>query len=239
MKNLVHIKRKRVVTDSLTVAEKFEKKHDNVLRKIGNILRDDEEHLLNFAEMSYQDSYGRNQKKYLMDRRSFSILCMSFTGKKALKWKNRFYDAFESMEQALLQKSFQGRDAAWVAQRQAGKLTRKEETDIIQRFVEYATAQGSRNAEKYFCNLSKMENRSLFILEHQFDNLREILDLNQLAIVSVADGVVARALADGMRANLHYKDIYRLARKRVETLADIRGRTVIPASQAAKMLMKG
>jgi Rha family phage regulatory protein len=239
MKNLVHIKRKRVVTDSLTVAEKFEKRHDRVLRKIENTIKEDEDNRLIFGAVEYKDKKGEMRKKYLMDRRSFSILCMSFTGKKALKWKNRFYDAFESMEQALLQKSVQGRDAAWVAQRQAGKLTRKEETDTIQAFVEYAMAQGSCNAEKYFCNLSKMKNRALFILEHQFDNLREILDLNQLAIVSVADGVVARALADGMRANLHYKDIYRLARKRVETLADIRGRTAIPASRAAKMLMKG
>jgi hypothetical protein len=78
MKNLVHIKRKKVVTDSLTVAEKFEKRHDDVLKKISNVIQDDEEGLLNFAESSHpilgasrEKAAGRN----FAPSRDGAILC--------------------------------------------------------------------------------------------------------------------------------------------------------------------
>jgi len=234
--DLVIIRKRHVVTDSLTVAEKFKKQHKNVIQKIETLIGDDEEDRLNFQPISYKDSYGREQKKYTMDRKSFSILCMSFSGKKALAWKLRFYDAFEAMEKALLQQAMQGKDKAWLSQRAAGKITRREETDAIQQFVDYATAQGSTSANRYYCNISRMQNKALFILEQKFPNLRDILDLNQLATVDVSDAIVSKALAEGMTSNLHYKDIYKLAKKRVEAFAKLRGQTFIPDTQAAKRL---
>lgn len=230
-KELVGIKGKAVVTDSLTVAENFGKRHDRVLRKIENLISEDEDNRLNFGVVEYQDKKGEMRKSYIMDRRSFSILCMGFTGKKALKWKNRFYDAFEAMEKALIQMSVQRQSDSWVTQRQAGKLIRREQTDTIQEFVEYATGQGSTQAHRYYCNITKMENQALFLLEQKFKNLRDILDLNQLGLVRTADSIVKKALKDGMSDGLHYKDIYRLAKSRVETLAEIHGKTFIPASQ--------
>jgi len=115
--SLVIIDGKKVVTDSLTVADKFEKQHKDVIKKIENVIKNDEEDRLIFAPIFYQDSYGRDQKKYLMDRKSFSILCMSISGKKSLEWKHRFFDAFEALEKALLQKHIQEKDAVWIAQR--------------------------------------------------------------------------------------------------------------------------
>jgi Rha family phage regulatory protein len=229
-KDLVEIKGKAVVTDSLTVAENFGKRHDRVIRAIENLVSDKDTRP-NFGVSEYKDSTGRNLKMYTMNRRGFSILCMGFTGKKALKWKNRFYDAFEAMEKALLQMSVQQQSDSWLAQRQAGKLIRREQTDTIQEFVEYATSQGSTQAHRYYCNITKMENQALFLLEQKFNNLRDILDLNQLGLVRTADSIVKKALKDGMSDGLHYKDIYRLAKDRVETLAEIHGKTLIPASQ--------
>ncbi len=69
MKDLTIIKWQKVVTDSLTVAEKFNKRHDHVTEKVKNILRDDEDGLLNFRETKYVDSHNRTQKKYIMDRK--------------------------------------------------------------------------------------------------------------------------------------------------------------------------
>ena len=64
-KDLVEIKGKAVVTDSLTVAENFGKRHDHVLEKIQNIMKDDEGGLLNFRESSYTNSQNKQQKKYI------------------------------------------------------------------------------------------------------------------------------------------------------------------------------
>jgi len=233
--SLVIIKGQNVMTDSLTVAEHFKKQHKHVMEKIESILRDDEKDRSNFRPISYQDSYDREQKKYLMDRRSFSILCMSFTGKKALEWKHRFFDAFEAMEKALLQKHIQQKDAVWLAQRTAGKITLLEKTDTIKEFVDYAISQGSSNASRYYANIAKMQNQALFLLEQKFKNLRDILDLNQLATVNSADAIVKRAITEGMTKGLHYKEIYQLAKSRIETFADLRGKTFIPVTQTLRL----
>jgi Rha family phage regulatory protein len=186
-KDLVEIKGKIVVTDSLTVAESFEKQHKNVVQKIESIIKDDEEDRLTFKPIFYHDSYGREQQKYIMDRRSFSILCMSFTGKKALKWKNRFYDAFEAMEKALLQQMAQNNDADWIAHRKHSKTIRRDTTDTIQKFIEYAIRQGSTNADNYYMSITRMENSAMFLLERKFKNLRDILNIGQLSLLSTAE----------------------------------------------------
>jgi Rha family phage regulatory protein len=66
--DLVTTKKQTVLTDSLTVADKFGKQHKNVIQKIENLIKDDEKDRLNFRPIFYQDSYGRDQKKYDMDR---------------------------------------------------------------------------------------------------------------------------------------------------------------------------
>lgn len=102
---LVEISGKRgeeqLVADSRQIAEHFEKRHDNVLRDIEGLKAD----LPKFEEMFMvsvlPDSYGRNQKVYLMNRDGFSLLVMGFTGKKALEWKLKYIDAFNKMEDTL------------------------------------------------------------------------------------------------------------------------------------------
>ena len=76
-----------------------------------------------------------------------------------------------------------------------------------------------------------MENKALFLLEQKFPNLRDALDLHQLAVIRQADEIVVKALNDGMDRELHYRDIYQLAKKRVEMFAEIRGQTLIPSLQ--------
>ncbi|MBI9093081.1 MAG: Rha family transcriptional regulator [Desulfobacterium sp.] len=233
--SLVEVKRNSLSTTSLVVAEKFGKRHDDILKKIKNLIGDDEGGRLNFAESSYRNLQNKKQKMYNMNRRTFSILVMGFTGKKAMEWKHRFYDAFEAMERALLRQQFQSQEPAWIAQRQSGKLTRREETDTIKEFVKYAIAQGSKSANRYYMAISKMQNKSLFLLEQKFKNLRDVLNLRQLATIDNADAIVSKALQDGMAAHLHYKDIYKLAKSRVEAFADLRGKTFIPATQQLEL----
>lgn len=88
----------QIVVSSRDVAESFEKRHDNVMRDIDKLQKD----VLNFEEMfqesSYEDSYGRNQKCYLMNRDGFSLLAMGFTGQKALDWKLKYIEAFNALE---------------------------------------------------------------------------------------------------------------------------------------------
>ena len=101
MSDLVRINSNQVVTDSRSVAEHFEKRHDHVMRDIEAYKKD----VPNFGEMFHEttmpDSYGRQQKAYLMNRDGFSLLVMGFTGAKALEWKLKYINAFNAMEKAL------------------------------------------------------------------------------------------------------------------------------------------
>lgn len=96
----VRIENENMVTDSRNVSDVFRKRHDHVLRDIQNIKKD----APNFGEMFYEgtmpDSYGREQKVYLMNRDGFTLLAMGFTGKDAMQWKLKYIEAFNQLERA-------------------------------------------------------------------------------------------------------------------------------------------
>ena len=93
------------VVSSRQVAENFEKNHRDVLRAVDKMKED----VRNFAQMFFEsteaDSYGRNQRIYLMTRDGFTLLAMGFTGKKALEWKIKYIEAFNEMEEKLRNKT--------------------------------------------------------------------------------------------------------------------------------------
>lgn len=77
----------------------FEKDHDKVLRDIRELACDTAFSLANFGESKYINARGREYPEYLMTRIGFSVLTMGFTGAKALKWKIKYAEAFEEMEE--------------------------------------------------------------------------------------------------------------------------------------------
>ncbi|EJP2881069.1 Rha family transcriptional regulator, partial [Campylobacter jejuni] len=77
--------------------------HFHVLRDIENILNNlrkigTSQDLSNFGLVKYKDKKGELRPAYQISRDGFSLLAMSFTGKKALQWKMLFINAFNEME---------------------------------------------------------------------------------------------------------------------------------------------
>lgn len=60
----------------LLVAKKFGKSHKNVIASIKDILTSAENSANLFTEATYQDSYGRDQFMYIMNRDGFTLLAM-------------------------------------------------------------------------------------------------------------------------------------------------------------------
>ena len=92
---------------SLDIAEKFGKRHDDVLRTIKRILSqlDEDFRLRNFAEtLQVNEQNGQKYPTYSLTRDGFSLLAMGFTGKAALAWKVKYIEAFNAMEAELLKK---------------------------------------------------------------------------------------------------------------------------------------
>ena len=92
----------QVLTNSLLVAEKFEKRHDSVFRAVNQMFEKSPQKCGElFSLATYIDSSGKENQMYIMNRKGFTLLAMGFTGKKAFDFKSDFYDAFEAMEKAL------------------------------------------------------------------------------------------------------------------------------------------
>ena len=155
--DLVYLKNEQAVCDSLQVAEKFGKRHSDVIRAIENLLANDSTQncVQYFKRTAYKDDTGKSNKMYRMTRDGFSILAMGFTGKKAMEWKWAYIKAFNQMESFIKEKTTQ----TWIETRQAGKLTRKAETDTIKKLVEYAKSQGSTHADMLYMTYSKLANK--------------------------------------------------------------------------------
>ena len=197
------------------MANAFGKRHDNTLQAIQRLDCSDRFRLLNFQETSYLDDQGKAQPMVEMSRDGFSFLAMGFTGKKAAIWKERYIDAFGQMERALLTR--QSPDA--VEARQQGKIARRQETDVIAEFVDYAESQGSTNARHYYINITTMTYRGLGFIAKVNGSVRDFLRVAQAAALTLAEVAVIQALRDGMRQGLGYKAVFQMAKNRVLVLA--------------------
>lgn len=154
---------------------------------------------------------------------------LSRNTKEVIRFKLDLVKAFELAKKLLQQRQ----NSEWIEARNAGKWARRQETDGIKKFIAYAKAQGSQNAEKYYVNLTKMENKALFLVEQKYPNLRDVLGIAELGLISVADTIVLKALVDGMDQVMHYKEIYKLAKQRVESLAIAHGKMLVPSADLA------
>jgi len=105
MSDLVFIVDNKVVTDSLTIAEIFEKDHDKVKRDIKNQIKklqqanEVEFITANFGVIDYKDSRGRIQEKINLTEDSFTLVVMSYTTPEAMKMKVKFIQEFKRMRE--------------------------------------------------------------------------------------------------------------------------------------------
>ena len=110
MNQLVFVEKGNVVTDSLTVAEVFGKRHDNVIRDIASQIVKLHEAgegsfiLLNFEESSYKSERGNCYTKYNLTEEAFTIIAMSYTTPEAMKFKVKFIQEFKRMREQLVNK---------------------------------------------------------------------------------------------------------------------------------------
>lgn len=213
MKELVYLNNEEAVCDSLLVAEKFEKQHKNVIQAIEKIISDSpaENSARCFKRTTYKDEQGKPRPMYYMNRDGFTFLVMGFTGKKANEWKWNYINAFNSMEAILKERSTE----AWLETRQHGKLTRKAETDVIQKLVEYAKEQGSEHADMLYMTYSKLANKMAGVKK------RDEATVSQLNNLSLMENIILNCIQSGIMLKKHYKVIYQDCKRRLEAFKDI------------------
>lgn len=194
------------------MAEKFEKRHGDVMRAIFNQRKNAlvEKRKL-YKQSHYIDAKGESRPMYLMNRQGFEILVMGFTGEKALEWKLAYSDAFSRMESIIREKSTQ----AWEETRKAGKLTRQTETDTIKKLVEYAKEQGSTHSHKLYMIYSKLANKMTGI------SSRDEATVMQLNNLSMIENIILKVIDEGIKADKYYKEIYQDCKERILTVSKL------------------
>jgi Rha family phage regulatory protein len=213
MNELVTVVRNNAVVSSLDIAERFQKRHDRVLRAIENAISNapkNGEVEKPFVLSSYTDNKGERRPMYWMNSDGFSFVVMGFTGKKAAEWKWKYINAFNGMEKLLMEKQ----TAMWVETRKAGKLTRRSETDVIKELIEYAKAQGSEHADKLYLTYSRLANKIAGVSK------RDLASVKQLNILDELESMIYHVIKLGMAAGKHYKEIYQDCKRRLEWWQD-------------------
>lgn len=95
-------------TTSRAIAERFGKRHTEVLRAIQKLLADmpdPEFSERNFASAEYLDAQKKPRIEYRLTHDGFALLAMGFTGRDALAWKIAFLQAFNTLEAELRAKT--------------------------------------------------------------------------------------------------------------------------------------
>lgn len=212
---LVFTQKSSVWSDSLIFSKFFEISHNEVLKKIRNLTGRISPVKNNFIETNFINERGREYKKFLINRKGFMFLVMNIATPKADQIKLDFIDAFEAMEKALLNLQ----NVSWVEYREQGKIARKEETETIKQFVEYSISQGSKNANRYYGNITTMTYKALELIDqNKTTPIRGFLNINNIAKLAWGEQKAKEAMIKGMEQGLHYKEIYLLIKNEVEKL---------------------
>lgn len=107
VQDFVQVKNSQTITTSEFIAQAFNKRHDNVLQSIDNLLADIDPAFAaqNFreTEISTQNNLGFTVKNraYELTKDGFMLLVMGFTGKAALAIKIAYIQAFNKMAEML------------------------------------------------------------------------------------------------------------------------------------------
>ena len=238
MTQLVTLNKENPVTTSEVIAEGLQRTHRSIIKLIRQY--DKEFKQLGTLNFDVRKSRGRpTEFAYLNEGQVYFLLTLMKNCEIVVLFKNKLVQEFMRMKKALINLQIERNKEEWIETRSQGKLMRKETTDTIQEFVKYATIQGSQHAVRYYSNITKMENKALFILEQKYPNVREMLTHHQLSTVKIADRIIVEALEDGMLDKMDYKDIYKMAKERVETLSKLVRPTMVISYNEVRMLEDG
>lgn len=218
MNDLVYLKKNDAFTDSMVIANGTGNQHHTITR----ILR---KYPADFGKMEFMDlksinsKSGRPTKVYLLNEEQATLLITYLDNTETVRdFKRNLVHQFFEMRKFIAEKA----TTTWIETRQQGKLTRKAETDTLQRLVEYAKEQGSTHSDKLYITYTKLANKMAGV------ERRDMASIMQLNNLSMMETIILHMVDSGILMGKHYKDIYKDCKARLETvteLAYLRGAT--------------
>ena len=112
----------------------------------------------------------------------------------------------------------------WNQSRINGKTNRRGLTDTIKEFIVYAEKQGSRNANRYYSNITVTTYKALELIEKAGDigdNFRDTLNAIHLQFLGTAENIALEIFEDEMKKDTPYKEIFQIAKKKIVEFATV------------------
>ncbi len=160
--------KKEAVTTSRLLADKFHKRHDNLLAKIEQLKTEDKEVFtaLKIKGSHYIDDSGKRNKEYQLNRDAYAFFAMGFTGKQANKFKIEFIRAFNEME-------------TWIKER----LTASTEYKVMSSIIEQTRLLENKETKAHhYINEAKLVN---WVLTGEFKGIdRATLNDDELNLLN-------------------------------------------------------
>lgn len=194
--------RGQLVADSRDIAALIGKRHTEVLRAVKTMCRHFSQR--NFASAdffipaTYTDEQGKPRPRYYLTQMGCELIANKQTGATGTMFTAQYVKAFHAMRDFITERN----SPIWQDTRTLTKETRRIETDAIKELVEYAKAQGSQNAARYYTSISRLANKAAGITD------RDLAHVEQLTALMLVERIIADEIRAGISAEKHYKQIY-------------------------------
>lgn len=214
MNELVYLKRDDPFTDSMVIANATENQHQSVVAIIKKYRKDIE----SFGPLQFIDfkstnpKGGRPTKVYILNEEQAMLLVTYLDNNEIVReFKKNLVHQFCEMRKFIAERH----TTIWVEARTQGKLTRKNETDVIKELVEYAKQQGSTHADMLYITYSKLANTLCGVKK------RDEATSYQLHNLSIFENLILSMIRAGIQNNMGYKDIYKTCKERCQQAKEI------------------
>lgn len=185
-----------VFTDSMIVAKNTKNKH----KSVAALIRKHKTRFERWGRVRFSDlkspnpKGGRPTKVYLLnEEQAYYLITLLDNNDIVADFKAELVDQFFKMKRGLFQKK---------EARTAGKLIRREFTNVIQQLEGYAKAQGSVHHGMFYANYTKQINKFVKVRN------REEADIMQLLQIAQMESMAANFINQCMNLGIHYSEIY-------------------------------
>ncbi len=214
MNELVKIVGQNIFTDSMVIAQGTGNEHESVVA----LIKKYEIKFMKLGNFEFTDlksgKRGRPTRIYLLNEPQATLLITFLDNTElVVDFKLELVQQFYHMRALLMQKQ----SIQWQQTRLEAKNMRKLETAEIKELVQYAQAQGSKNAKKYYLALSKLANKTIGLSGGQ----REQASITQLNTLTLVENIIHHVIQDGIEKQLPYKEIYHVCKARLEQFREI------------------
>lgn len=151
---IVHLSKGQAVTESLTIAREFGRRHDNVLQSIDGLIHDGVVSHLECKETSYADEQGKQRRMIELTERGALIAMPFIGGRNSRAGQVRLVDAFMALRDGLADEA-----GDWADSRKKVSAGYTMMCDTVQ---EVRADNGKATSAHHYANEAKLVNWVLF-----------------------------------------------------------------------------